>query len=102
MNWFYDSTLYKVQKTKIKNEIGQQIENYVKTLSFKADVQPVEAAVVKKTFGEDIECDYIVYCDEKLQVNDIVIYGNKPYEVKQIKPWDYTIAAVHGVDLNVN
>lgn len=102
MNWFCNSTLYRVQKTKVKNEIGQQIETYVKTSSFAADVQPVEAAVVKKTFGEDIECDYIVYCDEKLQANDIAVYNDKPYEVKKIKPWDYTIAAIHGVDINVN
>lgn len=102
MNWFYNNIIYKSEKTKVKNEIGQLIEVYVKTTSFKADVQPVETAIVKKTFGEEIACDYMVYCDEQLQTGDIIIYKDKTYEVKKIKEWDYTIAAIHGVDLNVS
>lgn len=102
MDWFYNSVLFKTQKSKDKNQIGQLIETYLKTTNFKADVQPVEAASVKKTFGEDVECDFMVYCDEPLEVSNIVIYKGKPYEVKKIKPWDYTIAAIHQVDLNVS
>lgn len=102
MDWFYNSILYKTQKIKNKNNIGQLIEEYVKSYSFKADVQPAGANLVKKTFGEDVECNFVIYCDEMLNTGDVIVYGNKTYKVMQILSWDYTIAAIKGVDLIVN
>lgn len=102
MDWFYNSILYKTQKVKNKNNIGQQIETYVKANSFKADVQPAGANLVKKTFGEDIECSFVIYCDELLKTGDVIVYKDKTYKVVKTLPWDYTIAAIKGVDLTAN
>lgn len=103
MDWFYNSTLYKTKEEgKTKNKIGQLIDNYIKTYSFKADVQPAGANLVKKTFGEDVECNFVVYCDELLNTGDVIVYRDKTYKVMQILSWDYTIAAIKGVDLIVD
>lgn len=102
MNWFYNNKLYKTQKGKAKNKTGQWTDTYMRSSNFKADVQSAGAALVKKTFGEDIVCSYLVYCDEALNTGEIIVYRDKTYKVIKALPWDYTIAAIQGVDLIVS
>lgn len=103
MDFFYDFEIFKTTKTKSKNSIGQIIESYSISTSFNCDIQPSSSDLVKKTFGEDIVCNYIVFADEELKEADIVVYNDKAFKVKKIIDWiDYKIYAIESVDVNVN
>ena len=102
MDWFYNNTINKINKTKIKNSIGQWIDSYSLGDLIKCDVQPAGNEVARKTFGEDIECNYIVYCEETLKEGDYIYYKNRSYQIKKLIDWDYSIAAILGVDIVVS
>lgn len=102
MDLFYDFTIYRTTKTKVKNELGQLIDVYVRATSINCDVQPSDATLVKKSFGDDIICNFIVFCNEAIAEGDIVVYNNKPYLVKKGVDWiEYKIYAIQSTNVKV-
>lgn len=99
---FYDYIIYKTIKTTTKNEIRQDISTYVKGEAVECDIQPSSADLMRKTFGEDIIANYLVFADELLGVNEILVFDNKSYKIKKLIDWiDYRIYAIESVDINV-
>lgn len=100
---FYEKEIYTVKKIVEENEIGQIIEKYVKDKSIMVDIQPINAYAKANTWGNDVISQKEVYCDEILQVGDILLYKNKTYEIEKRIEWDdYNIYAIKGVDIVVN
>ena len=102
MDYFYDKTIYKITKSKTKALTGDWLESYVKSTGFNCDVQPSDATLVRKTFGEDIVCNYVVYSDEVIQDGSYLIYNNKSYKVIKGIYWDdYACHAIQSADIKV-
>lgn len=101
--YFYNKEVYSVKKIETENEIGQIIEKYVKDKLFMADVQPINAYAKANNWGNDVISQKEVYCDEILQVGDILLHKNKTYEIEKSIEWDdYNIYAIKGVDIVVD
>lgn len=102
MDCFYNKTVYKITKNKTKASTGDWVEVYAKSTSFNCDVQPSDATLVKKTFGDDIVCNYVVYANEIMQDGGYLLYNNKPYKVLKSVYWDdYACYAVQSSDIKV-
>ena len=98
--WFYDKEVYTTIKTKVKNNVGQLVENYEKDKLFLADVQPLTKSKLIKEWGEDLKSTKEIYADIKCKVGDILIYNNEAYEIEARVEWDdYSIYAVKEVDV---
>lgn len=91
MNFFYDYKLRKFEKTESKDKYGKPTTAYKETqIDFLGDVQPINDQLLQETFGKQIEAQYVVYSDEKLEVLDRVRnldFDNKVYEVVDKKIW---------------
>lgn len=102
-SYFYNNEIYLATKSTARNEIGQEIDGYVRKITaIKCDVQPIDEKGVKYTWGEDIESNLQVFCDELLEVDDIIIFNNKVYQVEKVIDWgDYKIYAIKSSDIEV-
>jgi hypothetical protein len=99
---FYDYIIYKTIKTTINNEIREEISTYVKGDFIECDIQPASSDLMRKTFGEDIVANYLIFTDELLGVNEILVFDDKSYKIKKLIDWiDYRIYAIESVDINV-
>ena len=102
MDWFYNKTISLTVETSEKNAIGQCIKHYRKGEDIACDVQPIDEKGYKYTWGQDIKSNLQVYCDEILNVDDVVIYNNKVYKIEKKIPWDdYNIYAILEADIKV-
>lgn len=102
-SYFYKEDLYLTTMSTTRNEIGQEIDGYVKNhIPIKCDVQPIDEKGIKYTWGEDIESNLQVFCDELLEVDNIIIWKGKVYQVEKIVDWtDYRIYAIKSSDEEV-
>ena len=106
MNFFYDYKLRKFKKGDTKDKYGKPIAGYEETNEdFLADVQPTSEVILQETFGKQVEAQYVIYSDEKLEVNDRVRnldFDNKVYEITDRKVWkgafNYFIYAIKEVN----
>ena len=87
MDCFYDKTFFTT--TLVEEKIHMQvIKKYVKSDSFDCDIQPMDEKTIKYVFGEDIKSRLQMYCDENLNVDDVIIYNNSSYRIEKKIPWD--------------
>ena len=101
-SYFYNKEVYTITKTKVKNDLGQIIEIYNKSKSFKADIQPMTEKTMYTTWGRDLESTLEMYTDIALKVDDIVLYNNETYVIAARVNWDdYSIYALKDCDINV-
>ena len=101
-SYFYNKEVYIITKTKVKNDLGQIIENYNKSKSFKADIQPMTEKSMTRTWGRNLEATLEMYTDIALKVDDIVLYNNETYVIEARVNWDsYSIYALKDCDINV-
>lgn len=99
---FKDSTITTTTKTRIKDK-GQVITSYYLDKTYDVDMQPIEESTKTKTWGNDIESTWQVFCDEDMNVGDIIIYNNKSYSIEKKIDWiSYKIYAIKEVDIKVN
>ena len=99
---FKDFTVYTTTKTTTKN-LGREITYYTISTPIQCDIQPIEESTKTKTWGNDIESMWQVFCDEDMNVGDIIIYNNKSYSIEKKIDWiSYKIYAIKGVDIKVN
>ncbi len=104
MIFFKNKTIETTIKTKVKNKIGQLVdEGYKKDgNSYRVNVQPMDIKAIKYVFGEDIIADFQMYCDELLNVKDIIVMDNKTYSIEKAIPWNtYNLYAIKSVDVEV-
>lgn len=98
---FYDFILDIMKCTTIENEIGQDIKTYTIDKSIKCDIQPSNEYILKKTFGNDIESLFIVFCDANIDVGTIVKFNDSCYEINRKVDWiEYKIYSLKGCDVN--
>lgn len=77
------------------NEIGQCLSKYEFDYSIKCDVQPVSEQLLYKTFGKNIDTNFIVYCDEDIEVGTVVKFNNNFYMINNKIDWiDYRIYSI--------
>lgn len=89
-------------KTTTKN-LGREITFYTISTPIQCDIQPIEESIKTKTWGNDIESTWQVFCDEDMNVGDIIIYNNKSYSIEKKIDWiSYKIYAIKEVDIKVN
>lgn len=94
-NYFYTKSYCTIKKNKHKNEIGQVIESYIKDKSYKCDIQPIDERLYNYTWGNDIKSNLQMFCNESLQVNDLLVINDKPYKIEKKINWDdYSIYAL--------
>lgn len=95
---FYDYEIFKMVKSVVENEIGQEISTWVKGTSFEGDIQPA-LGTFKATmgWGDDVKGELTLYTDEPLQIGDRVDYGGV-YEIEKLVKWDYYIYSLKRVD----
>ena len=99
---FYDKLLSVYSETTKKNEIGQTIKSYEFLYNINCDIQPSTVNIIRKTFGEDIESHFIVFCDEDIKLGTIVKFNNNTYRIDKKIDWiDYKIYSLIGCDINV-
>lgn len=103
MIFFKNKTIETTINTKVKNNIGKVIEGYKKDgNSYRVNVQPLDIKSIKYVFGEDIIADFQMYCDELLNVKDIIVLNNKTYSIEKVIPWNtYNLYAIKSVDVGV-
>lgn len=101
---FYDFIVNKVELDDSQiNEIGQTIKQYITSEKFMCDIQPSTSEIAKKTFGEDIESIYTMFCDEDLKLGTYILFNEIVYKVNSKIDWiDYKIYSLKGCDVNVN
>lgn len=100
---FYDFVIDVMKFTTIENEIGQDVKTYEIDKSINCDVQPSNQYILKKTFGDDIESLFIVFCDYDLEVGTVVKFNNNYYEINSKVDWiEYKIYSIKGSDVNVS
>lgn len=85
MSFWYNKELYKTIYTTIKNEAAQLIKGYKRADIFMGDVQPIED---RTYWGNDVKSNIQLYCDEDLNVDDIIFYNDKTYVIEKKIPWD--------------
>lgn len=104
MIFFKNKTIETTIKTKVKNNIGQLVnEGYKKDgNTYRVNVQPMDIKAIKYTFGEDIIADFQMYHDELLNVKDIIVMNNKTYSIEKVIPWNtYNLYAIKSIDVEV-
>lgn len=103
MVFFADDKLFKIIKTKRKNEYGQIVEiNTLDPLPYIVNVQPIEEKNVKYTFGEGIESTLQAYVEKEMKfcIGDILLYENCTYEIEKKIAWKtYDIVAMKRVEI---
>lgn len=101
---FYDFIVnIVILNNSLVNDIGQTIKKYVKDKEFTCDIQPSTSELVRKTFGEDIESIYTMFCDEGLNLGTYILFNDKVYEINSKVDWvDYKIYSLKGCDVNVS
>lgn len=98
---FKDFTIYTTTKEATKN-LGNILTTYLKKTAVQCDIQPVEESAKAKTWGNDIEATWQVFCDEDMNVGDVIIYNNKSYSIEKKIDWiSYKIYAIKKVDVEV-
>lgn len=97
---FYDDTIYKMIKTIVENEIGQEVPKWVKELiGFEGDIQPTTGAFKQSVgWGDDVSGTLTLFTDEPLQIGDMVDYEGT-YEIEKKVEWDYYIYSLKKVDV---
>lgn len=101
-SYFYNKEVYTITKTKVKNEIGQIVETYNKSKSFKADIQPLTEKSMTRIWGRNLESTLEMYTDIALKVDDVVLYNGETYIIEARVNWDsYSIYALKDCDINV-
>lgn len=99
---FKDFTIYTTTKETTKT-LGNVLTTYLKKSAVQCDIQPIEENTKTKTWGNDIESTWQVFCDEDMNVGDIIIYNNKSYSIEKKIDWiSYKIYAIKEVDIKVN
>ena len=77
------------------NEIGQCLSKYEFDYNIKCAVQPVSEHLLYKTFGDNIATNFIVYCDEDIEVGTVVKFNNNFYMINNKIDWiDYRIYSI--------
>lgn len=94
MAFFNTNTLYKVNKTTVKNELKQNISTYKKGNSFTGDIQPITETSIKYDWGYEIKSKLQLYCDEEFKVNDLVMLDDKLYKIEAKSKWSYGLYAL--------
>lgn len=96
---FYDYVVYKMIKSTMENEIGQEISTWVKGESFDGDIQPTTGTIKQSVgWGDDVSGVFTLFTDEPLQIGDMVDY-NGTYEIEKVIEWDYYIYSLKKVDV---
>lgn len=96
---FYDYIIFKMIKSIVENEIGQEISTWIKGESFNGDIQPTTGAFKQSVgWGDDVSGVFTLFTDEPLQIGDIVDYEGT-YEVEKVVKWDYYIYSLKKVDI---
>lgn len=99
---FKDFTIYTTTKETAKT-LGNVLTTYLKKAAVQCDIQPIEESTKTKTWGNDIESTWQVFCNEDMNVGDIIIYNNKSYSIEKKIDWiSYKIYAIKEVDIKVN
>ncbi|WP_346913759.1 hypothetical protein [Clostridium sp.] len=104
MIFFKNKTIETTIKTKVKNKIGQLVdEGYKKDgNSYRVNIQPMDIKSIKYVFGEDIIADFQMYHDGILNVKDIIVMDNKIYSIEKVILWNtYNLYAIKSVDVEV-
>lgn len=97
---FYNKILSVYSETEIKNEIGQIIKSYQFLNDINCDIQPSTVNIIQKTFGQDIESLFIVFCNEDLKLGTVVKFNNIVCKINNKIDWiDYKIYSIIGVDI---
>lgn len=100
---FYDFVINTLTFTTNENEIGQELKTYSIDKIINCDVQPSNEYIIKKTFGDDIESVFTVFCDDDLVTGTHVMFNNNIYEINGKVDWvDYKIYSLKGCDINVS
>lgn len=98
---FKDFVIHTTTETTAKN-LGSVITSYVKFSAIQCDIQPIEEATRAKTWGEDIEATLQIWCDEALNVGDIIVYNNEAYAIEKVIDWiSYRNYAIKKVDVEI-
>ncbi|MGL4848505.1 MAG: hypothetical protein ACRC28_06195 [Clostridium sp.] len=83
------------KKVKVRNEIGQVIEGYYLVDDYKCAIQPILEKSIKYVWGNNIKSNLEMYCNEELNINDVIIISSKPYKIENKKDWfDYKMYAL--------
>lgn len=99
---FYDFIINEMIKEKaVVNEIGIEEVVYKEGKEIKCDIQPAIKTIVIKTFGENVESSYIMYCDEYLELGQYVKYQDRIYKINYMYDWnEYKIYSLVESSLN--
>lgn len=103
MDCFYDKKYSTTRVESKKNTIGQIIKKYVLEKEYKADIQPIDEKSFKYIWGNEIKSNLQMFCDENLQVNDLIVYNNTAYRIEKKVPWDdYNMYALLESDVSIH
>lgn len=97
---FYYFDVFKLSEKITVNGLGQEIKTYSKNQEgFKADLQPIDAHIALKDWGEEIKNGVTMFTDESLNIGDYVFSG-KSYRIVNVKDWvSYKIYLLDAEDL---
>lgn len=99
---FYDFKIQEmIQETSGINEIGLGNVTYSEGRKIECDIQPAIKTIVKKTFGENVESSFIMFCDELLELGQFVKYQERIYKINYMYDWiDYKVYSLIESALN--
>lgn len=102
-SWFYNNVYSTTKYTENKNKIGQVIKIYSLDRDYPCDIQPIDEKAYKYTWGYDIKSNIQMFCDESLNIDDVISYNNIPYKIEKKIPWDeYYVYALLESDMKLN
>lgn len=98
---FKNFVIHTTTKTTTKN-LGREITFYTISTPIQCDIQPIEESTKTKTWGNDIESTLQIWCDEDLNVGDVIVYNNEAYVIEKLIDWvSYKIYAIKKADIEV-
>lgn len=100
---FYNFLVEIYKEVQETNEIGQCLSKYEFDYNIKCDVQPVSEQLLYKTFGKNIDTNFIIYCDENIEVGTVVKFDNNFYMINNKIDWiDYRIYSIVDYEVIAN
>ncbi|MDQ0150036.1 hypothetical protein ACFO6R_08465 [Eubacterium multiforme] len=77
-------------------------KNYILKQPFKCDIQPILEKAIKYTWGSQIKSKLQMYCNENLNVDDVIVVDDITYKVEEKKDWkEYKVYAILECDIDV-
>ncbi|SQB99777.1 Uncharacterised protein [Clostridium paraputrificum] len=100
MVFFKNADMQKVIKSKIKDDTGKIVTTFLldETI-YRVSLQPISEKERTYTWGQSIKSKKQIFCDESLNVNDLIYCKGKVYEIEDSL---YNCYAIQESDVKIN